>query len=361
MHITDYGFDRVTSGKRYSAASTVTSNISLCRLDYLVNAPATFQEYINASLEILVDIICIVYLDDILIYSNTDDDLKVHEAHVKQVLQSLRKASLFVNLDKCKFSCTKVDFLGYVITRKGISMEPSRVDAIATWPIPSSVLTIQSFLGFTGFYRRFIESYSKTVVPLTNRLRGQQPAQFQLQPDELAAFRQLQQRFQEAPLLVHFDPLLPIRVETDASGHAIGAILSMLLTGQWHPIAFYSRKLTDTELRYTTPDAELLAIQEAFRVWRNYLAYSSHPVKVITDHLNHKYLISKPKLTPKQVTVLDELCPFNFVIEHRPGTLNPADALSRRADYIDRQEGGGVGLAVANFFDQISICRDYTT
>jgi len=300
----------------------------------LVNAPATFQEYINDALGELIDTICIVYLDDILIYSS---NIAEHEQHVRQVLERLRKAKLYANVNKCDFSVTKAGFLGFIVTNKGIEMEPERIQAIVDWPLPRSVTDVRSFLGFAGFYRRFIKGYSKITVPLTDLLKGDGKDDFQLNSDAIAAFQELKQRFQEAPILVHFNPDAPLRLETDASGFAIGAILAQLLLDRWHPVAYMSRKLSPVELRYTTPDTELLAIQEAFRTWRHYLAYSTHPVRVITDHLNHKYLASKPKLTSRQVTALDELCPFNFTIQYRPGLANPADSLSRRPDHFNEE------------------------
>ena len=138
--------------------------------------------------------------------------------------------------------------------------------------------------------------------------------------------------FSRAPFLRHYDPTLPIRVETDASAFAIGAVLSQLWEGRWHPVAFLSRKLHGAELRYDTPDAELMAIVEAFRTWRPYLAYTQDSVQVLTDHLNHRYLATKPKLSWRQARWMEEMSVFDFKIEYREGKKNPADGLSRRPD-----------------------------
>ncbi|KJZ70756.1 hypothetical protein HIM_09840 [Hirsutella minnesotensis 3608] len=219
----------------------------------LVNAPASFQQYINDALEGLVDIVCVVYLDDILIFS---EDPEQHENHVKEVLQRLRKAKLYANLNKCEFSVKRVSFLGFVVDEYGIHMEKERVEAIAEWPAPRSIKEIQTFLGFTGFYRRFIKNYSKIVSPLTDCLRKRATKPLSLAKEALQAFGELKKAFQDGPILKHFDPRLPIRIETDASQFAIGAIISQLHADRWHPVAFLSRKLQDAETRYATPDCK---------------------------------------------------------------------------------------------------------
>ena len=264
----------------------------------LTNTPATFQKYINDILHDLVDHICIVYLDDILIYSR---DVADHSQHVRQVLEKLREASLFANLKKCTFSTRTVSFLGFIITPQGVQMERERVEAVADWPPPTTVKEIQSFLGFAGFYRRFIKNYSKITVPLSDKTKGDNKSTFQLDSRELDAFKTLKAKFLEAPILMHFDPTLPIRVETDASDFAIGAVLSQKKQDRWYPIAYLSKKLTGAELNYPTPDAEMLAITESFQVWRHYLAYTNHEIVVVTDHLNHTYLADKPKLSTRQI------------------------------------------------------------
>ncbi|KPM33866.1 hypothetical protein AK830_g12706, partial [Neonectria ditissima] len=179
----------------------------------LVNAPATFQEYINDILAELMDVICIVYLDDILIYSS---DPSEHSQHVRDVLTQLRAAGLYANPEKCEFNLRRVGFLGFIVSTEGIHMEPERVECVAKWPLPHCVKDIQIFLGFTGFYRRFVKNYSKIAAPLTDLLRGDDKRTFQLDRRESDAFEQLKQAFLEEPILAHFDPLVPLRIETDA-------------------------------------------------------------------------------------------------------------------------------------------------
>lgn len=301
----------------------------------LVNAPATFQSYINDALAGLVDVICVVYLDDILIFTKTREQ---HTEAVKQVLSRLSAAGLFANPEKCEFYTKSVEFLGFVVSPEGIAMEQERVGAIAKWPVPSSVKDIQVFLGFTGFYRRFIRNYSKVCAALTDRLAKQARGEQVMTTGAREAFFKLRLLFTKAPILRHFNPALPIRVETDASDFAIGAVMCQLEDGQWRPVAFMSRKLRGAELRYGTPEAELLAIREAAMTWRHYLLYSQHQVTFITDHLGHRYLATKPQLNSRQARLLQDLSLFDFVIDYRPGRENSADGLSRRPDHRPTEE-----------------------
>ena len=193
----------------------------------LCNAPATFQAYINSALTGLVDVICVIYLDDILIYSQ---DIDEYDKHVRLVLDRLSEFKLYVNPNKCEFEVESVEFLGYIVNTKGVSMDPSRVLMISEWKEPKSYHELQVFLGFANFYRRFIRKYSQITTPLTNKLigskNGRKHGLFYMDSGERAAFRRLLRAFQEAPLLRYFDPKLPLRIETDVSGFAIASIIS---------------------------------------------------------------------------------------------------------------------------------------
>ncbi|RMZ74713.1 hypothetical protein DV737_g5810, partial [Chaetothyriales sp. CBS 132003] len=228
----------------------------------LVNAPATFQAYINKALSGLLDEFCVVYLDDILIFSQNE---KEHEKHVKTVLQRLRQHSLFCKLSKCEFKTDEVSFLGFVVNAEGISMESDRVASVRDWPTPQSPKELMTFLGFANFYRRFIANYSRIVSPLTDQLK-EGGAKFHWGKEQESAFKHIKDSFVQAPLLRHYNPDLQVVMETDASGYAIAVLLSQSASDEakanrhLHPIAFYSRKLRDAERNYETHDAELLAI-----------------------------------------------------------------------------------------------------
>lgn len=214
-------------------------------------------------------------------------------------------------------------------------MDPGRVASIQDWPVPTSTHDVQVFLGFTNFYRRFIEGYSRISAPMTALLRKQaKPFRWTAAADE--AFRKLRQQFLQAPVLRHFDPELPIRLETDASAHAISAILTQPGETHHHPVAFWSRKLIDAEENYATPDTELLAIVKAFQHWRHYLEGAQYPVRVLTDHSNLQWFNTTKTLTRRQARWAEELSGFDFVIEYRAGKKNPADGPSRRPDYTKK-------------------------
>ena len=303
----------------------------------LCNAPATFQQYINEALAGLIDVFCVVYLDDILIFS---EELDSHTTHVREVLLRLRRARLFVNLKKCDFRTSQVEFLGFVISTTGVSMEESRVVAITEWPTPQNMRDVQVFLGFANFYRRFIHLYSKITAPLSDVLRGGaagRPVPFDFTTAAQTAFEALKQAFVTAPVLAHFAPALRTMVETDASMFAIGAVLSQLQveedTSRWHPVAYISRKLNPTQQAYGVGDQEMFAIVEAFEQWRHYLSYAAQTVIVKTDHQNLKDFLVNPKPNRRQVRWIQQLAEYDFVIEYRPGKSNPADGPSRRPDH----------------------------
>ena len=142
--------------------------------------------------------------------------------------------------------------------------------------------------------------------------------------------------FQTAPLLRHYDPSLATRLETDASDVALGGVLSQLQedTKQWHPIAFFSKQFKGAELNYSTPDKELMVIVECFKHWRHYLEGSSHTIEVWSDHMNLQGFMKQPRINGRQARWLVYLTPYDFLIYHRPGLLNPADGPSRRPDYM---------------------------
>ena len=237
----------------------------------LTNAPASFQRFMNEVFKGMLDVCVVVYLDDILIYSDSPDE---HLVHVREVLRRLRAHNLYAKVEKCAFSVDTTDFLGFVVGPEGLRMDDTKIQVIRDWPTPRKVRDIQSFLGFSNFYRRFIASYSNITVPLTRLTRKDAP--WVWSPECELAFQLLKDAFTSAPILHHFDPSLPPIVETDASDYAVAGIFSVCAEdGEIHPVAFYSRTLSGAELNYDTHDKELLAIYEAFKTWHHYLEFTS--------------------------------------------------------------------------------------
>jgi len=262
----------------------------------LTNAPAAFQRFMNDVFSNLLDVCVVVYLDDILIYSN---DITQHQKHVKEVLKRLRKAGLYAKAEKCEFHSDSVEYLGYVLSPSGLTMSNAKVKTIQEWPESKKVKNIQSFLEFANFYRHFIFNYSDMVIPLTRLTRKDTPWNF----DENCrkAFNTLKQAFTSAPILTHWVPDTQLVVETNASDYALAAILSIVTKdNEIHPIAFHSRTFSAPELNYDVHDKELLAIFEAFKMWRHYLEGSTLPIDVVTDHKNLEYFSTTKVLTRQQ-------------------------------------------------------------
>ena len=296
----------------------------------LTNAPASFQHLMNDIFRDMLDISIICYLDDILIFSENQEQ---HDAHVKEVLSRLRKHKLFAKAEKCEFDKPEVDFLGFIVGSGGVRMDPGKVSTVTDWPLPQNLTDLQAFLGFTNFYRRFIHRYSKICAPLTRLLK--KGTSFTISEDAKVAFQSLKDAFTSAPVLSHFVPSRKIVVETDASDVAVAAILSQYdEEGTLVPIAFHSRKMSPAELNYDIYDKELLAIVDAFKSWRPYLEGSHHKVTVYSDHRNLEYFKTARILTRRQARWSLILNSQDYDLIHRPGKQSTKpDAFTRRPDY----------------------------
>src|ERR1700731_2770521 len=210
----------------------------------LTNVPAMFQHFMNDIFSNLLDTFMVVYLDDILIYS---EDLKQHVKHVREVLQRLWENGLFLNLVKCEFHTETVEYLGFVLSPTGLSMDMAKVNAIQEWPTLQKVKDIQSFLGFANFYCHFVHGYSNIVTPMTCLTQKNTP--WLWSDDCQSAFNSLKSTFSSALILSHFVPGAPLIVKTDTSDYAVTAILSTVAAdGKVHPIAFHSHTLGISEL-----------------------------------------------------------------------------------------------------------------
>ena len=301
----------------------------------LCNAPASWQAYIEKILGPLLNTDCVAFLDDILIYGDTDEEVR---ERAFKVLDRLREEGLYCKLSKCRFEVDEVDFLGYIVGHGHLRMDPDRVRAILEWPPPKRLRDVQVFLGFCNFYRRYILGYSHVANGLTDLLR--KGVAFNFGPAAKESFEYLKTAFAKEPILREFDPSLPSTLETDASCVAVSGILSQRdpNSGELHPVAYYSKKLTPAELNYTTQEQELLAIVRCMEHWRHYLEGASHTITVLTDSNNLRTFNTTAELNRRQVRWLEDLSKFDFTIQHRPGKTNPADGLSRRPDYKVTEE-----------------------
>jgi hypothetical protein len=300
----------------------------------LTNAPASFQHLMNDIFRDTLDVFVVVYLDDILVFSC---DPTQHQEHVREVLRRLIANGLYAKAEKCEFTKTSTEFLGFIVSADGIAMAPSKVDAVLSWPEPQTVTDLQAFLGFANFYRRFVEGYSRIILPLTRLLK--KGAVFLFDAPARRAFQALKTAFTSAPILRHFDPALETTIESDASDYAISAILSQVQpSGLLHPVAFLSRKMSPAERNYDVHDKELLAIVAAVKLWRHYLESLTEPFRVVTDHKNLEYFQTARILSRRQARWSEEINHHKYSIVYRPGIKNgKADALTRRRDL---SEGG---------------------
>ena len=285
----------------------------------LSNAPSTFMRVMNQALRPFIGKCVVVYFDDILIFST---DLDSHLRDLHDVLSILRQQQLFGARKKCVFGAAQVLFLGYIISSQGLKVDPSKIEAIKTWPVPKTITDVRSFHGLASFYRRFVRNFSALTAPLTDCMRG---TRFHWTEDAEVAFRTIKDKLITAPILALPDFSTVFELHCDACKTGIGAVLSQ----QGRPVAFYSEKIAGARARYSTYDVEFYAIVQAVRHWRHYLFHQEFIL--FTDHDALKHLDSQSKISARHASWIAYLQQFTFVIRHQSGKTNKvADALSRR-------------------------------
>ncbi|GJP49632.1 hypothetical protein CLOM_g8818, partial [Closterium sp. NIES-68] len=294
----------------------------------LTNAPSTFQLTMNGVFRDLLDKCVIVYLDDILIYSKTQEQ---HLKDLEQVFQRLQEHRLITKGSKCEFLKSELEVLGHVVGADGIKIDPKKITTIRDWKPPTNLQELQSFLGFVNYVRRFIPNMAGITGPLTDLLR--KGTLFEWGERQQTAFDELRNSLTSPPVLRIADPSRPFEVLTDASDFAIGAILLQDFGEGLQPIAYESRKLQAAERNYPVHDKEMLAIVHTFKVWRCYLTGAD--VTVRTDHKSLQYLRAQPNLNPRQIRWLDFLeSNFHYTITYKRGANNIADALTRPSAHL---------------------------
>ena len=299
----------------------------------LSNAPSTFMRVMTQVLRPFMGKFLVVYFDDILIYSKSKEQ---HLDHLAQVCATLQREKLYANLKKCSFFTDSVVFLGFVVSSKGVSADPSKIQAIVDWPEPKSIHDVRSFHGLATFYRRFIRGFSTIVSPITDCLKK---GEFQWTNAATKAFGEIKKKMTEAPVMRLPDFTKVFEVECDASGIGIGGVLSQ----ERHPVAYFSEKLNDAKQRYSTYDKEFYAVVQALRFWRHYLL--PHEFVLYSDHEALRYLNSQKKLNSRHGRWLEFLQDYTFVLKHRSGVENKAaDALSRRAFLLSLLDAKVVGF-----------------
>jgi len=295
----------------------------------LANAPAVFQRFVNSIFQDLLDISVVIYLDDILIFSN---NLEEHIIHVKEVLDRMKTNNLVGKLSKCFFHVQELTFLGHVVSPSGITMEKEKQEAIEKFALPRNLKELRSFLGMCNYYRKFIRDYSRIAYPLTDMTKKDRD--FIFSTEALAAFDHLKQELSENVILKHPQMSQKFYVFTDASNFAIGGVLAQKDGTELRPVEFYSRKLCPAEINYSVYDRELLSIVEALTEWRHFLIHSPEVIEINSDHNNLKFFRTNQLLKPRHARWAEFLSQFQFVIKHIKGADNVvADCLSRNPSF----------------------------
>ncbi|GJV13685.1 putative reverse transcriptase domain-containing protein [Tanacetum coccineum] len=286
----------------------------------LTNAPAVFMDLMNRVCKPYLDKFVIVFIDDILIYSK---DEKEHEEHLKAILELLKKEQLYAKFSKCEFWIPKVQFLGHVIDSRGIHVDPAKIESIKDWASPKTPTEIRQFLGLAGYYRRFIEGFSKIAKSMTKLT--QKGIKFDWGEKEENAFQLIKQKLCSAPILALPEGSEDFVVYCDASHKGLGAVLMQ----REKVIAYASRQLKVHEKNYTTHDLELGSVVFALKIWRHYL-YGTR-CTVFTDHKSLQHILDQKELNMRQRRWLELLSDYDCDIRYHLGKANVvADALSRK-------------------------------
>ncbi|MBW0553481.1 hypothetical protein O181_093196 [Austropuccinia psidii MF-1] len=296
----------------------------------LTNAPASFQNLMNDIFAYFLDIFVVVYLDDMVVFSSSEEE---HVKHVASLLQELRENNFFAK-------ASSVEYLGYVVSSDGLEIDSSKVQRILNWPQPKNYKALQSFLVFSTLYCHFIKNYSKKICALTSLLKKYSP--FIFNEEALNKLQILKKAFTTSPILSHFNLSLPTIVDTDASDYSLGAVLSQVNDSGNHPIEFDSLQPFPAELNYEIHDKELLGIVWALKCWRAFLLSLSYAFEVLTDHSSLQYFMSSKVLTCCQACWVEFLSEFHFYITYPPGRLATLpDSLPLQDDLYPER---GVGL-----------------
>ncbi len=309
-------------------------------------APATFQRLMENAVGDMNLLEVLVYLDDLIVFGKT---LEEHEERLLKVLDRLEESGLKVSLDKCQFCQPRVKYVGHIISEKGIATVPAKIEAVTHWKQPTDLKSLRSFLGFCGYYRRFIANYTAIVRPLTELTKGYQPTQHGKKPVKnkgiyfkeseafgdrwttecIEAFQKIIQCLTNAPVLAFADPTKPYILHVDASQNGLGAVLNQENPEGLRPVAFASRKLKASEQRYPVHQLEFLALKWAVvDKFHDYLYGARFTVK--TDNNPLTYILTTAKLNAAGHRWLAALSTYNFNVQYKPGKNNiDADALSR--------------------------------
>lgn len=289
----------------------------------LKNSPSTFQRVMDNVLRELQNTICLVYLDDIIVFSTS---LQEHMNNLEKVFEKLRESNFKIQMDKSEFLKLETAYLGHVISKDGIKPNPDKITAIQNYPMPKTPTEIKRFLGLLGYYRKFIPDFAKITKPMTQCLKKGSKINFDRHYIE--SFEKCKTLLVNDPILQYPDFAKEFNLTTDASNLAIGAVLSQGPVGADKPIAYASRTLNSSEINYSTIEKELLAIVWATKYFRPYLF--GRKFKIMTDHRPLQWVMNIKEPNSRLTRWRLRLSEYDFTVIYKPGKSNTnADALSR--------------------------------
>nr|CAH7755026.1 unnamed protein product [Callosobruchus chinensis] len=332
-----------------TAFNTENGHMEWTRMPFgLKNAPATFQRVMDNILRGIQNEKCLVYLDDIIIFSTS---LQEHITRLKEVFERLRQSNFKIQLDKSEFLKKEVAYLGHIVTPDGVKPNPDKIKAIQNFTIPKTTKQIKGFLGLLGYYRKFIKDFAKITKPLTNRLKKNAIINPK-DSDYIECFELCKNLLINQPLLQYPDWEKPFIVTTDSSNYALGAVLSQGKIGADLPIAYASRTLNDSEINYSTTEKELLAVVWAVKCFRPYIY--GRKFTIVTDHKPLQWLFSVKDPSSKLLRWRLKLEEHDFDIVYKKGTLNKnADFLSR-IEINANETNDSVPTALADYIKQFN-------
>ena len=314
-----------SQSKEKTAFTTYSGLFQFRKMPFgLVNAPATFQRLMEVVLAGLARKVCVVYLDDILVFGRT---LAEHNANLTLVLERLRTAGLRLKPKKCCFALKEVEYLGHVVSANGVQTDPKKLRAVEQFPPPHDLKTLRSFLGLASYYRKFVPNFATVARPLHALTKKDVPFLWSSECQD--ALTKLKKLLTSAPVLAYPDFAKPFVLETDASGEGLGAVLAQQQEdNSIRPIAYASRSLQSHEKNYGSTELEGLGVVWAVKHFRPYLY--GHKCEVFTDHSALTSLLNTPQPSGKLARWGMAIQELDLHIRHRSGKSNAnADGLSR--------------------------------
>jgi hypothetical protein len=339
------------SSKQYTAFSTHVGLYQYCRLPQgLANSAQTFQLIMEAVLRGLTWRSCAVYIDDIIVFEGQTFD--EHLKAIEEVFKRLQKANLKLRTDKCQFAKQKIKFLGHIISADGIQTDPSKIEAVKTYPVPRNSKELKAFIGLANYYRKFCKNFSKIANPLNALFKKDAP--FVWSDECQQAFEALKHTLITAPMLHYPDLNLPFKLYTDASTVSLGACLTQEVDGTEYVVAYAGRSLSNAERKMGITMLECLGLVYGVKQFDFFLR-NNHFTAVV-DHQALLWLLKQKEPIGKFARWVSFLQQYSYDIKHRPGIQHGnADALSRREyDAQPAENDELVGLAAMVIADEPS-------